>query len=97
MEPFGPNNMTPVFCTRNVMNTGWSKVVKDTHLRFVVRQNNITLTGIGFGMADKMCLLTQNKPVDLVYKVDENEWNGEKNLQLKVIDCRLSEEAYCKR
>jgi len=91
MEPFGPDNMSPTFCARNVYNTGWSKVVKEAHLRFVVRQGQQTITGIGFNMADKMPLLLTNHPVDLVFKVDENEWNGEKNLQLKVLDVRLSE------
>lgn len=91
LEPFGPDNMTPVFCTRNVYNTGWSKVVKDIHLRFVVKQNNHILTGIGFNLADKMPLLLSNQPFDLLYKIDENEWNGEKSLQLKVVDVRLSQ------
>ncbi|HVF97544.1 MAG TPA: single-stranded-DNA-specific exonuclease RecJ [Flavisolibacter sp.] len=91
MEPFGPDNMAPVFCSRNVYNTGWSKVVKDAHLRFVVKQRDLILTGIGFNMADKMPLLL-NGPIDLVYKIDENEWNGEKSLQLKVIDVRPSQD-----
>jgi single-stranded-DNA-specific exonuclease len=82
--------MSPMFCTRNVYNTGWSKVVKDAHLRFVVKQDNHILTGIGFNMADKMPLLTNNQPIDLIFRIDENEWNGEKSLQLKVIDVRLS-------
>ncbi|HZH35793.1 MAG TPA: single-stranded-DNA-specific exonuclease RecJ, partial [Flavisolibacter sp.] len=90
MEPFGPDNMSPTFCARGVYNTGWCKVVKETHLRFVVKQGNHILTGIGFGMADKMPLLVQNRPVDLVFKIEENEWNGEKSLQLKVMDVRLS-------
>lgn len=91
MEPFGPENMSPTFCARNVYNTGWSKVVKEAHLRFVVRQEHYTMTGIGFNMAEKFDIILQNKPVDLVFKIDENEWNGEKSLQLKVIDCRLSQ------
>lgn len=91
MEPFGPDNMSPTFCARKVHNTGWSKVVKEAHLRFVVKQDNHILTGIGFNMADKMPLLLTNQAVDLIFKIDENEWNGEKSLQLKVIDVRLSE------
>ena len=90
MEPFGPDNMSPTFCARHVYNTGWSKVVKDVHLRFVVKQDNVILTGIGFNMADKMPLLLNSQPIDLLFKIDENEWNGEKNLQLKVIDVRPS-------
>ena len=42
-------------------------------------------------MAEKMPLLEAGKAVDVVFKLDENEWNGEKSLQLKVSDLRLSE------
>lgn len=90
MEPFGPDNLRPVFVTRGVVNTGYSKVVKDKHLRFVLRQGDITLTGIGFDMADKMDLLATRQPVDIVYKIDENEWNGQKSLQLRMIDVKAS-------
>jgi len=91
MEPFGPENMRPVFITKNVVDTSWSKIVKEQHVRFIVKQDNIIFTGIGFNMADKFYLLQMNKPLDIVYTLDENEWNGEIHLQLKVIDIRLSE------
>jgi single-stranded-DNA-specific exonuclease len=91
MEPFGPENMRPVFITKNVVDTSWSKIVKEQHVRFIVKQDNIIFTGIGFNMADKFYLLQMNKPLDIVYTLDENEWNGEKHLQLKVIDIRLTE------
>ncbi|HEY8660028.1 MAG TPA: single-stranded-DNA-specific exonuclease RecJ [Hanamia sp.] len=91
MEPYGPENLRPVFITKNVRNTEWSKIVKEQHIRFVVKNENITLTGIGFNLAEKFDLLKKNKPIDIVYTIDENEWNGETNLQLKVIDIRLSE------
>jgi single-stranded-DNA-specific exonuclease len=42
-------------------------------------------------MAEKMPFLEAGKAVDVVFKLDENEWNGEKNLQLKVIDFRITE------
>ncbi|RYY91173.1 MAG: single-stranded-DNA-specific exonuclease RecJ, partial [Chitinophagaceae bacterium] len=90
MEPFGPDNLRPTFITRNAMNTGYSRVVKEKHVRFSLRQDGITFNGIGFGMADKMHILEQNKPVDVVYKIDINEWNGEKSLQLRVVDVKLS-------
>lgn len=91
MEPFGPENLRPVFISRRVQNTGYSKIVKEKHLRFSLKQNGVVLCGIGFVMADKMPLLETNQPLDVVYKIEENEWNGEKNLQLKIIDIRLSE------
>ncbi len=86
MEPFGPENMRPVFIARNVKDTGFSKVVKDQHIRFVLKQDNVTMTGIGFNMAAKFPLL--QKPVDIVFTLDENEWQGVKSLQLKMIDIR---------
>jgi single-stranded-DNA-specific exonuclease len=91
MEPFGPENLRPVFISRKVYNTGYSKIVKDLHLRFSLKQNEFVLTGIGFNMADKMPLLESNLPMDVVFKIDENEWNGEKILQLKIIDLKLSD------
>ncbi len=91
MEPYGPENLRPVFITKNVLDTSWSKIVKELHIRFVVKQDDKVLTGIGFNMAEKFHLLQMKKPVDIVYTIDENEWNGEVTLQLKVIDIRLSE------
>lgn len=91
MEPFGPENMHPVFITRNVTETGYSKILKALHIRFVIKQDDVILNGIGFNMADKFPLLISGKPLDIVYNIDENEWNGNKSLQLKVIDLRLSE------
>jgi single-stranded-DNA-specific exonuclease len=91
MEPFGPDNLRPVFVAKKVYNTGWSKVVKENHIRFVLQQGTAKITGIGFNMAEKMPLLEAGKAVDVVFKLDENEWNGEKSLQLKVIDVRITE------
>lgn len=91
MEPFGPDNMKPVFITRRVQNTGYSKVVKNEHLKISVNQNNIQFSGIGFQMANKYHIVESNKPFDIVYNLDINEWNGEQTLQLKLIDLKLSE------
>ena len=91
MEPYGPENLRPVFITKNVFDTSWSKIVKDLHVRFVVKQDDKVISGIGFNMAEKFYLLQMKKPIDIVYTLDENEWNGEITLQLKVIDIRLSQ------
>ena len=90
MEPFGPDNMRPIFIAEKVYDSGFSKIVKEQHIRFVVKQKNITLTGIGFNMAHKFELLQHQQPLDIVFTLDENEWNGEKTIQLKMIDLRLS-------
>lgn len=86
MEPFGPDNMKPVFIARNVKDAGYSKVVKDLHLRVVVKQGDKILSGIGFNLGEKIKLLENNQLVDMVFTIDENEWQGNTSLQLKVID-----------
>ncbi len=91
MEPFGPENMRPVFIARNVTDNGWSKIVKEEHIRYCVIQDNVTITGIGFGMASKFELLANKKPVDIVFTIDINEWKETKTLQLQVKDLRSSQ------
>jgi single-stranded-DNA-specific exonuclease len=91
-EPFGPTNLRPVFISRNVTNyKGFSRVVKEMHIRFVIEQNKgATISGIGFGMADKFDVIASGNPFDILYTLDENEWNGNKSIQMKVIDIRPS-------
>ncbi len=91
MEPFGPENLRPVFIARNVRDSGYSKIVKEQHVKFSLKQDTIIFGGIGFGMSNKFHLLEYNKPIDIVFTLDENEWNGNKQLQMKVIDIRHSE------
>jgi len=81
------------FIAKNITDAGYSKIIKEQHIKFVVKQDNIVFTGIGFNMADKFYLLQMKKPLDIVFTIGENEWNGQKNLQLKVMDIRLNESA----
>jgi len=91
MEPFGPENLRPVFLAKNVTDNGWSRIVKEDHIKFSLQQNNVVFSGIGFGMAGKFELLRSKQLLDIVFMLDENEWNGNTSLQLRVIDFRLSE------
>jgi single-stranded-DNA-specific exonuclease len=90
MEPYGPENLRPVFVVRNVMDSGNSKIVKENHIRFCLRQNNCSFKGIGFNMAEKFDLIRSRRPLDIVFTLDENDYNSQKSLQLKVCDFRLS-------
>lgn len=90
MEPFGPENMRPIFMAKNVVDTGYSKLLKEQHVKFVVKQNNISQNGIGFKMPEKLEVLQSKQPVDLVFSLEENEWNGNITIQLMVDDCKLS-------
>lgn len=90
MEPFGPDNLPPVFLLRGLTDNGYSKIVKEQHIKFSVMQDQVNLQGIGFGMAGLFPLLENGKAVDIVCSIDENEWNGNSSLQLKVIDMRAA-------
>lgn len=93
MEPYGPENLRPVFIIRNVVDSGNTKLIKEQHIRFCLKQNNCSFKGIGFNMAEKFVLIESKKPMDVVFTLEENDWNGQKSLQLKVIDFNLSESA----
>ena len=89
--PFGPGNMTPVFMTNNLLDVGFGKCVGDdkTHLRVVVKQGNSNqFTGIGFGMAEKHEIACNGKPFTAAYVIDENEWQGNVSLQLRLKDIK---------
>jgi single-stranded-DNA-specific exonuclease len=90
-EPFGPQNMTPVFLTKNVKDTGYAQRLgaDEEHLKLFVRQNNSEgMAAIGFGLGNKMELTTNKKPFEAVYCIDENEWNGKTSVQLRLKDIK---------
>jgi single-stranded-DNA-specific exonuclease len=88
MEPFGPENNKPVLCSLGVEDTGYSRLLKEKHIRLVAKQDDIIFSGIAFNMADKWPLVQSGQPLDIAYTLDLNEWNGEKKLQLKICDIR---------
>lgn len=86
-EPFGPLNMTPVFLTKNIKDTGYAKKLgeDDAHLKLFVKQNNSEgIPAIGFGLGNKLELTTNQKTFEAVYCIDENEWNGKISIQLRL-------------
>ena len=88
-EPFGPKNMTPVFISKNIRDTGYAKTLgkDDEHLRLFVKQDNSQgFAAIGFSLANKMNTIESQKLFEAVYTIDENEWNGSISLQLKLKD-----------
>ena len=88
MEPFGPENNKPVLSSTGVTDTGYSRLLKEKHIRLVVKQDDIIFSGIAFNMADKWPLVQSGQPLDIAYTLDVNEWNGEKKLQLKILDIK---------
>ena len=88
-EPFGPQNRTPVFRTQNVFDSGYAKQMglENEHLKLFLKQNNSDgIPAIGFNLGSKLELTTHKKQFDALYCIDENEWNGEVSVQLRLKD-----------
>ena len=89
--PFGPGNMTPVFMSEDIQDTGYGKQVGEdkSHLRFTATQHGSgKIVGIGFGLGEHIELIKNKKPFKAAYTIDENEWNGNVSLQLKLKDIK---------
>ncbi|CAM3439148.1 single-stranded-DNA-specific exonuclease RecJ [Zobellia roscoffensis] len=87
--PFGPGNMTPTFMSENLIDTGYAKGVGEdgAHLKLAATQNGIgPIGGIGFNMGDKLSLVANRQPFNAVFSLDENEWQGNISLQMKLKD-----------
>lgn len=87
--PFGPGNMRPVFMASGVLDTGYSRILKNKHIRFEITQPGTgTFSGIGFKMAGKFDIITSKRPFDICFTIEQNEWKGKTFIQLKVTDIR---------
>lgn len=92
MEPFGPENMTPVFITKNLIGGEIKEMGKDkNHLRLTLmdsRQNKFNAVAFGMGKLSKDF---RYRRFDVVYSIEENHWKGNTYLQLNVRDVRFKE------
>ncbi|MFM7710094.1 MAG: DHHA1 domain-containing protein, partial [Ferruginibacter sp.] len=91
MEPYGPGNMKPLFMTRGVRNAGYSKLVKEEHLKLDLIQKGKRMAGIGFRLGHHKKIALGPDPFDIVYTIEENDFMGNRNLQLVVKDLRPSQ------
>ncbi|PIF31670.1 exonuclease RecJ [Flavobacterium sp. 9] len=94
-EPFGPLNMTPVFMTKEVKDTGYAKTLgaEEEHLRLFVKQyNSDGIAAIGFGLGKKIDIAKNQNTFQLAYSLAENEWNGTVSTQLMLKDIRTNDE-----
>ena len=91
MEPFGPDNMRPIFLAQKVYDNGYSKLVKEAHISFNVTQGNSIVKGIGYNMPQHIDLIKSGSPFDLVFQLQLNEWQGTQTVQMQVIDVKKSD------
>ncbi len=90
MAPFGPGNMTPVFVSHGLQLNRPPYVMKEKHLRLEVIQNGSQpFAAVVFGGAGHLDDLREGKPFSLCYTLEENEFRGNRTLQLLVKDLRF--------
>ena len=92
-QPFGPENMSPVFVSRNVYDTGSGRMVGSNgeHLKLELHQGKgslKSLSGIAFNQADRFEYLKNGNPIDICYSLEMNEFRGNRSLQLNIRDIK---------
>jgi single-stranded-DNA-specific exonuclease len=89
LAPFGPGNPKPVFQTTGVEIVDGPRKLKDRHLKMSFRQERRVFRAIAWNAAEREALLTEKKGgVDLAFSLEENEFQGEKYLEMRVEDFR---------
>ena len=90
--PFGPENPSPLFSSRGLTDAGRSRKVgqDQTHLKAEFNQNGTLFGGIGFSLADRLSDMADQQAVDVVFSLEENQWQGRTSLQLEIKDLRPS-------
>jgi single-stranded-DNA-specific exonuclease len=89
--PFGPGNMSPVFISENLIDTGNGRVVGKNHLKLEVVHKEIRgypIPAIAFQQANHLDSIVHNNSFHICYSIEENEWNGVVSLQLNVKDIK---------
>ncbi|WMJ72449.1 single-stranded-DNA-specific exonuclease RecJ [Cytophagaceae bacterium ABcell3] len=93
MGPFGPGNMQPVFISRNVVDCGGARLLKDQHIKLsVMQEDSDVFDAIGFGMPEFYERIKNGEMFDICYCVSENNYNGRKSLQLMIKDIKFGNE-----
>jgi single-stranded-DNA-specific exonuclease len=92
-QPYGPENMSPIFISYNVFDSGSGRMVGSSgeHLKLDLCQDSGTLRSmpaIAFGQADCFEYIKNGKPFDVCYSVEMNEFRGNRNLQLNIRDIK---------
>ena len=87
-RPYGQSNPRPVFALYGVIVASVSAVGQEQkHLRLKLTDNQAqTLSGIAFGFGSLASKLTSGTVVDIATTIEVNEWNGNRELQLNIVD-----------
>ena len=89
MEPFGPENRSPIFFTEEVKDSGYAKLVGQdkSHLKArFIQGSSSPIDAIGFSLGEKIHLLKKRSPLRIAYSIEENVWHGNVSVQLRLKD-----------
>lgn len=90
LAPFGMDNPEPRFLARGVTIISADPVGADgKHMRILAGQNGTVRKFIGFGLGKRRDELQPGRRIDLVYEIGTNHWNGNRELQLKIVDFKI--------
>lgn len=93
LEPFGPNNMAPIFLTKGVVDKGAVRIVGNNHLKMDIQSPNDSATecfsAIAFGQAQHFDDVLRKKMFSTCYSIEENEFNGRVTLQFNIKDMKI--------
>jgi single-stranded-DNA-specific exonuclease len=88
VEPCGIGNPSPVLIARGVRVAAPPKTIGKDGLRVLLHQNDTELTALGWGMAWRAPELTAGATIDVAFRLERDEWNGESRLQARLADFR---------
>jgi single-stranded-DNA-specific exonuclease len=90
-EPFGMGNATPVLAASGVRLAGPPRVLRNGHLKLRIAADGVELDAIGWGMGHIAQSLSTTAPIDVAFRLERDEWNGESRLQARLADVRESD------
>ncbi|HBC78851.1 MAG TPA: single-stranded-DNA-specific exonuclease RecJ [Bacteroidales bacterium] len=93
-QPFGPENMSPIFVSRNVFDKGTARMVGSSgeHLKLDLCHESTgqkSFPAIAFSQAEHFEYIRAGKPMDVCYSIEMNEFRGSRNLQLNIRDIKI--------
>ncbi len=88
--PFGPENMSPIFISRNVYVAGYCGLVGESHLKMtVIQEGSLPQDCIAFNMGAHLAAVKEGNPFDICYHIEENIWRDKRSIQLNIKGIRF--------
>ncbi len=87
--PFGPENLSPIFISKNVTDSGFARIVGANHIKLKVvtdKYSNNSYDAIAFQLGEYLPLISKGVPFNICYHIEENEWAGNITIQLNIKD-----------